>query len=119
MRWLCLVLVLLGLCAGCSSSPLAPADRLVASPDGTTVVSVTDRLVDSTLHVWTLGPQQAVLENGVQVLSPDFGGVVWQGYAIRLAYRDKTVYALGLDDGLWWRWDGTRFVVYKTPIALP
>lgn len=109
--------------SGCGNTPLAPAPSVplqaslgVASPDGTRVPGAS-QIVDSHLATWTLGPQGEVLQNGQQVVSPDLGGSMWKGYANALKYEHATVSALGKDDGQWWAWDGTRFVMDRLVVS--
>lgn len=113
------VLFIAGLCLGCGSSPTAPAAALALSPDQTALNSTSGQIVDAQLNVWTLGAGKAVLENGKQVLSADFGGSLWKGYATKLLYDNGLVYALGQDDGRWWWWDGTRFELWVSSVVVP
>lgn len=90
-RWvrLCVSLVFTGLLASTASAQSI-------SPNGASTSSVPS-IVDSSLGVWTIGLQQEILRDGVQV-----GG----GYGWQILWLDGAIYVLG-DDFNWWQWTGS------------
>ena len=69
-----------------------------ASLDGTTVPPAT-QIVDNNGAIWTIGPNLAILRNGVQAAG---------GWGSQIVWRNHTLYVLGTDDN-WYQWTGSSW----------
>jgi uncharacterized delta-60 repeat protein len=78
--------------------PVQPGSA-TTSPDGTTVPSAA-QIVDDAGAVWTIGANQAILQNGSQA-----GG----GLGSQILWKSGTIYVLGTDNN-WWQWTGAGWI---------
>jgi probable HAF family extracellular repeat protein len=69
------------------------------SPDRTRVQAVSV-IFDGDLAMWTLGPDEEILRDGVQVAG---------GYGSQVLWFRGAIYVLGDDDN-WWQWTGSTWV---------
>lgn len=73
---------------------------LNVSADGALVPATVNQIVDSSLSVWTIGSNQAVLRNGSQAAG---------GWGSQILWKSGTVYVFG-SDGNWWQWTGSGWM---------
>jgi probable HAF family extracellular repeat protein len=83
---------------------LTPANEVadvsgLPSPSGTRV-PVASIIVDDHLSVWTLGPGEEILRDGMQAAG---------GYGSQIQWFQDAIYVLG-DDSNWWKWTGSTWV---------
>ena len=69
-----------------------------ASPDGTTVPHAT-QIVDDNGATWTIGPDRAILRNGVHAAG---------GWGSQIVWTSHTLYVLGPDNN-WYQWTGSSW----------
>ncbi len=69
-----------------------------ASLDGTTVPHAT-QIVDTSGAIWTIGPNLAILRNGVQAAG---------GWGSQIVWTSHTLYVLGTDNN-WYQWTGSSW----------
>ena len=69
-----------------------------ASLDGTTVPHAT-QIVDHNGAIWTIGPNRAILRNGVQAAG---------GWGSQIVWTSHTLFVLGTDDN-WYQWTGSSW----------
>ena len=80
------------------NSDTFPGAQLASSLDGTTVPNAT-RIVDTTGAIWTIGPNLAILRNGVQAAG---------GWGSQMVWTSHTLYVLGTDNN-WYQWTGSSW----------
>jgi hypothetical protein len=78
--------------------PVQPGTVINSSPNGTTVPPA-NQIVDNIGNVWTIGGNQAILQNGVQASG---------GLGSEILWTSGTIYVLGTDNN-WWRWTGSSW----------
>lgn len=79
------------------------------SPTNPAPIAVSDIFTDDSGAVWGLGAHNEVLKDGTQVVSVNWGGMIFKGRASHLEFYNHHVYAFALNTNDWWVWDGVRF----------
>jgi galactose oxidase-like protein len=86
-------------CVGTAGAELYVPSGQLASPDSTTVPTAA-QIVDTSGAVWTIGPNQAILRNGLQAAG---------GWGSKMLWTSNTIYVLGTDSN-WWQWTGSGWL---------
>ena len=67
---------------------------------GGTTVPAAAQIVDNVGGVWTIGANQAILQNGAQAAG---------GFGSQILWKSGTIYVLGTDNN-WYRWTGAGWL---------
>jgi uncharacterized membrane protein len=82
------------------ATPTGVVEDISGNPsDSGTRVPQATVIADADLRLWTLGPGQQILRDGIQVAN---------GYGSQILWYQGSIYVLG-DDYQWWRWSGATW----------